>query len=60
MCFQRLILVLVFFRMNGLKQWIQVAVMTLLVLTVMAADGGKAEKQGESSMSTNVCLTLCK
>uniref|UniRef100_A0A3P9KLT1 Pleiotrophin n=2 Tax=Oryzias latipes TaxID=8090 RepID=A0A3P9KLT1_ORYLA len=34
-------------KMNGLKQWIQVAVMTLLVLTVMAADGGKAEKQGK-------------
>lgn len=36
------------FRMNGQKQWTRVAVMALLVLTVMAAEGGKAEKQGES------------
>lgn len=32
--------------MNGQKLWTRVAVMALLVLTVMAAEGGKAEKQG--------------
>lgn len=37
------------FRMNGQKQWTRVVVMALLMLTVMAAEGGKAEKQGESS-----------
>ena len=35
--------------MNGQKQWTRVVVMALLMLTVMAAEGGKAEKQGESS-----------
>lgn len=34
--------------MNGQKQWTRVAVMALLVLTVMAAEGGKGEKQGDS------------
>lgn len=33
--------------MNGQKLWTRVAVMALLVLTVMAAEGGKADKQGE-------------
>lgn len=36
------------FRMNGQKQWTRVAVIALLVLTAMAAEGGKAEKQGEA------------
>lgn len=34
-------------RMNGQKQWSQVAVMALLVLAAMAAEGGKPEKPGE-------------
>lgn len=34
--------------MNGQQQWTRVAVMALLVLTAMAAEGGKAEKQGEA------------
>lgn len=33
--------------MNGQKQWTRVAI-ALLVLTVIAAEGGKAEKQGET------------
>lgn len=33
--------------MNGQKQWTRLA-MALLVLTVIAAEGGKAEKQGAS------------
>lgn len=36
-------------RMNGQQQWTWVAVMALLVLTAMAGEGGKAEKQGEAS-----------
>ncbi|TDG96625.1 hypothetical protein EPR50_G00230600 [Perca flavescens] len=35
--------------MNGQKLWTRVAVMALLVLTVMAAEGGKAEKQGNTT-----------
>ncbi|AWO98193.1 Pleiotrophin [Scophthalmus maximus] len=34
-------------RMNGQKLWTRVALMALLVLAAMAAEGGKAEKQGE-------------
>lgn len=33
--------------MFGLKQWTWVAAVALLVLTVMAAGGGKAEKTGD-------------
>lgn len=33
--------------MNGQKQWTRLAVMALLVLTLMTAEGGKADKQGE-------------
>ncbi|KAI3366664.1 hypothetical protein L3Q82_009353, partial [Scortum barcoo] len=40
-------------RMNGQKQWTRVAVMALLVLTVMAAEGGKAEKQGKKERKSD-------
>lgn len=33
--------------MSGQQQWTLLAVMALLVLTVTAGEGGKAEKQGE-------------
>nr|XP_019966341.1 PREDICTED: pleiotrophin isoform X1 [Paralichthys olivaceus] len=39
--------------MNGQKQWTRVAVMALLVLTVMAAEGGKAEKQGKKERKSD-------
>ncbi|XP_051796119.1 pleiotrophin isoform X1 [Acanthochromis polyacanthus] len=40
-------------RMNGQKQWTRVAVMALLVLTVMAGEGGKAEKQGKKERKSD-------
>ncbi|XP_071358462.1 pleiotrophin isoform X2 [Trachinotus anak] len=40
-------------KMNGQKQWTRVAVMALLVLTVMAAEGGKAEKQGKKERKSD-------
>ncbi|XP_041636830.1 pleiotrophin isoform X1 [Cheilinus undulatus] len=40
-------------RMNGQKQWTRVAVMALLVLTVMAAEGGKGEKQGKKERKSD-------
>lgn len=33
--------------MNAQKLWTRIAVMALLVLAVMAAEGGKVDKQGE-------------
>lgn len=39
--------------MNGQKQWTQVAVMALLVLAAMAAEGGKPEKLGEKKKKKN-------
>ncbi|XP_043964686.1 pleiotrophin isoform X1 [Gambusia affinis] len=40
-------------RMTGQKLWTQVAVLALLVLTVMAAEGGKAEKQGKKERKSD-------
>ncbi|XP_029901912.1 pleiotrophin [Myripristis murdjan] len=40
-------------KMRGQKQWARVAVMALLVLTVMAAEGGKAEKQGKKERKSD-------
>ncbi|KAM7367285.1 hypothetical protein PAMP_015198 [Pampus punctatissimus] len=39
--------------MHGQKQWTRVAVVALLVLTVMAAEGGKAEKQGKKERKSD-------
>ncbi|KAI9543096.1 hypothetical protein NQZ68_014027 [Dissostichus eleginoides] len=39
--------------MNGQKQWTRVAVMALLVITVMAGEGGKAEKQGKKERKSD-------
>ncbi|CAI5636252.1 pleiotrophin [Oreochromis niloticus] len=38
--------------MNGQKQWTRVAI-ALLVLTVIAAEGGKAEKQGKKERKSD-------
>lgn len=46
--------------MNGQKQWTRLAVMALLVLAAMAAEGGKAEKQGESFKPLTGLLTWGK
>ncbi|GLD48322.1 pleiotrophin, partial [Lates japonicus] len=40
-------------KMNGQKLWTRVAVMALLVLTVMAAEGGKADKQGKKERKSD-------
>ncbi|KAM6895519.1 pleiotrophin [Xenentodon cancila] len=40
-------------KMSGQKLWARAAVMALLVLTVMAAEGGKAEKQGKKERKSD-------
>lgn len=38
-------------RMHGRKQWsTRAAVMALLVITAMAAEGGKSDKQGDKTV----------
>ncbi|KAK2859087.1 hypothetical protein Q5P01_003707 [Channa striata] len=40
-------------KMNGQKLWTRVAMMALLVLTTMAAEGGKADKQGKKERKSD-------
>lgn len=52
----KILFMYLFSRMPGQKLWTRVAVLALLVLTVMAAVGGKAEKQGDyCNLSAHLC-----